>query len=120
MSPSGTTSECWLFFWVLQGWEAAQALWCRSHAIFQVLIERKVAAGSAVQMSTLNFVDLAGSERLDKSGNEGEAARRVPQMCACSDELKLGPGVGQALPLPEGRQPHWTVSAGPRRPPTSI
>eukprot|EP00891_Asterochloris_glomerata_P000379 jgi/Astpho2/379/e_gw1.00010.128.1_t len=47
----------------------------RSHAIFQVLIERKVAAGNAVQMSTLNFVDLAGSERLDKSGNEGEAAR---------------------------------------------
>ena len=77
---------------------AAQALWCRSHAIFQVLIERKVAAGSAVQMSTLNFVDLAGSERLDKSGNEGEAARHVSKTFACCDEFKLDPV--QALPPP--------------------
>ncbi|KAA6420807.1 MAG: hypothetical protein FRX49_09196 [Trebouxia sp. A1-2] len=47
----------------------------RSHAIFQIMIERRRSTSSSVHVSTLNFVDLAGSERIEKSGNDFEALR---------------------------------------------
>lgn len=47
----------------------------RSHAIFQIMIERRSSNSSATHVSTLNFVDLAGSERIEKSGNDYEALR---------------------------------------------
>ena len=47
----------------------------RSHAIFQIMIERRRSTSSSVHVSTLNFVDLAGSERIEKSGNDFEASR---------------------------------------------
>ena len=47
----------------------------RSHAIFQIMIERRSSDSSATHVSTLNFVDLAGSERIEKSGNDYEALR---------------------------------------------
>ena len=47
----------------------------RSHAIFQIVIERRRSQSSSVSISTLNFVDLAGSERVEKSGNEFEPLR---------------------------------------------
>ena len=47
----------------------------RSHAIFQIMIERRRSGSAAVHVSTLNFVDLAGSERIEKSGNSFEALR---------------------------------------------
>lgn len=47
----------------------------RSHAIFQIMIERRSSDSSASHVSTLNFVDLAGSERIEKSGNDYEALR---------------------------------------------
>ena len=47
----------------------------RSHAIFQIMIERRSNDSSATHVSTLNFVDLAGSERIEKSGNDYEALR---------------------------------------------
>lgn len=47
----------------------------RSHAIFQIMIERRSSDSSAIHVSTLNFVDLAGSERIEKSGNDFEALR---------------------------------------------
>ena len=47
----------------------------RSHAIFQIMIERRCGDSSATHLSVLNFVDLAGSERIGKSGNDFEALR---------------------------------------------
>lgn len=47
----------------------------RSHAIFQIMIERRSSDSSASHVSMLNFVDLAGSERIEKSGNDFEAQR---------------------------------------------
>ena len=47
----------------------------RSHAIFQIVIERRRGQSSSVSISTMSFVDLAGSERIEKSGNEFEPLR---------------------------------------------
>ncbi len=53
----------------------------RSHAIFQIMIERRRSTSSSVHVSSLNFVDLAGSERIPVAVNYRCHYRGIAKLC---------------------------------------
>ena len=49
----------------------------RSHCVFTMSVERRVAGSETVRRGKIHLVDLAGSERVGKTGVSGSALREA-------------------------------------------
>ena len=49
----------------------------RSHCIFSIVLEKRMAGADTVTRSKMNIVDLAGSERVSRSNSAGQTLREA-------------------------------------------